>query len=273
VEYLRSHPEVTDVLITGGDPMVARAHILERTIEPLLSPELGHVRNIRIGTKSVAYWPQRFVTDDDADDLLRLFERVTQAGRQLAIMAHYSHPRELSTWIAVEAVRRLRAAGCQIRTQSPLLRHINDSPEMWGRLWGKQVRLGMIPYYMFVERATGAKDYFSVPLVRAWQIYREALQTVSGLGRTVRGPSMSCLPGKILVDGVTEVLGWKVFALQFIQGRDPDWVNRSFFASYDPQATWFSELRPAFGERCFFFEEELEHLIEQRDEKSPVLAS
>ena len=60
VRYLRQHPEVSDVLFTGGDPMVMKAKVLERYIRPILEdPELEHIWTIRIGTKSVAYWPQR----------------------------------------------------------------------------------------------------------------------------------------------------------------------------------------------------------------------
>ncbi len=81
--YLASKKDVTDVLITGGDPMVMSAKNLAAYIEPLLIPELEHIRNIRIGTKSVAYWPYKFVTDKDADDILRLFEKVNKAGKHL----------------------------------------------------------------------------------------------------------------------------------------------------------------------------------------------
>jgi L-lysine 2,3-aminomutase len=251
--YLRAHPEVHDVLITGGDPLVMAASTLARDLDPLLAPEFEHV-DIRIGTKAVGYWPQRFVSDPDADQLLRLFERVTASGRQLSIMGHYTHPRELSTSIAKQAVARIRSTGAQIRMQSPLLRQINDDPQTWVQLWNAGVRLGCIPYYMFVERDTGPRDYFEVPLVRAWQIFRDAYQQVAGLARTVRGPSMSTLAGKILIDGVAEVAGERVFALQFLQARDPAWVKRPFFAAYDPQASWFDELHPAFGAERFFFE-------------------
>ena len=65
----------------------------------------------------------------------------------------------------------------------------------------------MVPYYMFVERDTGAKAYFEVPLARAYKVFTEAYSQVAGLCRTVRGPSMSALPGKVLVDGITEVGG------------------------------------------------------------------
>lgn len=255
VEYLKVHTEVSDVLITGGDPMVMRTKSLAAYLEPLLTPELEHVQSIRIGTKSVAYWPQRFVTDPDADDLLRLLERVVDSGRHVALMGHYNHPRELSTPVAREAVRRIRSTGAQIRMQSPLIAHVNDDATAWADLWRTGVRLGAIPYYMFVERDTGPKAYFEVPLERAWSIFSDAFQQVSGLARTVRGPSMSALPGKVLVDGVAEVAGEKVFVLQFLQGRDASWVRRPFFAKYDPKATWLDDLQPAFGESKFFFEQ------------------
>ncbi|RME80863.1 MAG: lysine 2,3-aminomutase, partial [Zetaproteobacteria bacterium] len=152
------------------------------------------------------------------------------------------------------AIRRVQEAGGVIRSQSPLLRHINDRPEIWSRMWKEQVQLGIVPYYMFVERDTGARHYFEVPLVRAWEIYREAFQCVSGLARTVRGPSMSATPGKVEVQGVTRIGGEKVFVLRFLQARNPAWVERPFFAAFDPKATWLDQLRPAFGEPRFFFE-------------------
>ncbi len=254
VAYVRAHPELRTVLFTGGDPMVMNARNLRRYIEPLLDPALEHITTIRIGTKSPAYWPFRFVTDSDADEVLRLFEDIRQAGRHIAVMAHYSHPREMATEIAQEALRRIRGTGASVRCQAPLIRHVNDSAETWSALWREQVRQGAIPYYMFVERDTGPKDYFSVPLVRAWEIFREAYTQTSGLGRTVRGPSMSATPGKVLVSGVTTIKGEAVFVLRFLQARDPDWVGRPFFAKFDSRATWLDDLVPAFGEKEFFFE-------------------
>lgn len=121
-------------------------------------------------------------------------------------------------------------------------------------MWTTQVRLGMIPYYMFVERDTGARHYFEVPLVRAWEIYREAMQRVPGLARTARGPSMSADPGKVEIQGVTEIHGEKVFVLRFIQGREASWVQRPFFAKYDERATWLNHLEPALGANEFFYE-------------------
>jgi KamA family protein len=252
--YLRAHPEVTDLLVTGGDPMVMKAKHLAAYLEPLLQPAYAHVQTVRIGTKALTFWPYRFVTDEDADQLLAILERLVQAGKHVAIMAHYNHWRELETEVAREAIRRLRATGAQIRSQGPLLAHINDEPAVWARLWQTQVRLGIVPYYLFVERDTGARHYFEVPLARAWEIYRQAIQQVSGLARTVRGPSMSAGPGKVEVQGVTEVAGERAFVLRFIQGRDPDWVQQPFFARFDEQATWLDQLQPALGAERFFFE-------------------
>ena len=247
-DYLRRHREVTSVLITGGDPMIMGAGVLRRYIEPLLGPGLEHLESIRIGSKSLAYWPQRFVTDPDADDTLRLFEQIVGTGRTLAFMAHFSHPRELEPAVVAEAVRRIRGTGAVIRTQAPLIRTVNDDAGTWSGMWRIQVRMGMIPYYMFVERDTGPQDYFAVPLATAYQIFSNAYRSVSGLARTVRGPSMSATPGKVCVDGITELAGQQVFVLHMIQARDPSLVGKPFFARFDPDATWISDLEPAFAD-------------------------
>ena len=278
VAYLKVHPEVTDVLVTGGDPMIMRTSVLRKYIEPLLAPELAHVQNIRIGTKALGYWPQRFVTDRDADDCLQLFEEVIAAGRHMAIMGHYTHPVELASEISREAIRRIRNTGAQIRMQAPLIRHVNDDPEAWAALWKTGVRLGIIPYYMFVERDTGARNYFEVPLVRCYEIFKAAYASVSGLARSVRGPCMSAFPGKVrvlgvvslrdmmdraVIESVRDAVGFDILdpdkpmlVCDFIQARDPAWVRKPFFAEFDEDASWFDELRPAFGKARYYFEGE-----------------
>ncbi|WP_404420045.1 KamA family radical SAM protein [Marinospirillum sp.] len=254
--YLAEHKEVTDLLLTGGDPMVMKAKHLRMYLEGLMKPELDHIQNIRIGSKSLTFWPYRFVTDDDAHEILQLFRELTAAGKHIAFMAHFNHWQEMDTPVCREAVRRIRATGAEIRTQAPLLAHINDDADQWAKMWKMQVQQGMIPYYMFAERDTGARHYFEVPLVKTWEIYREAMKQVPGLCRTARGPSMSADPGKVEIQGVTEIQGEKVFVLRFIQGRSSDWVQRPFFAQYDEEATWLNHLKPAFGEEKFFYEDE-----------------
>jgi KamA family protein len=256
VQYLIEHPEITDVLFTGGDPMIMKAKIFSKYIETLIDAKLPNLKTIRIGTKSLSYWPYKFLTDDDSEQMLDVFRKVTKNGLHLAFMAHFNHLTELSTDSVKKAIKEVRSTGAQIRTQSPLLAHINDDADMWAQMWTKQIQLGCIPYYMFVVRDTGAQHYFGVSLTKAHEIFRDAYKKVSGLGRTVRGPSMSATPGKVLVDGVATVMGEKVFTLRFLQGRNPDWVQRPFFAKYDENAIWLDELKPAFEEK-FFFEDEL----------------
>ena len=158
--------------------------------------------------------------------------------------------------------------------QAPLIRYVNDDPDAWASLWHAGVRYGMIPYYMFVERDTGARNYFEVPLVRAYGIFKEAYSQVSGLSRSVRGPSMSAFPGKVrilgvvtlrdlidsnMLDAIRDGVGFdllgdpssSVMACDFIQARNPAWVRKPFFAEFDDSAVWFDDLQPAFGKRRF----------------------
>jgi KamA family protein len=269
--YLRRHPEITDLLVTGGDPLVMKAANLAEILEPLLDPEFANLQTIRIGSKALAFWPYRFLTDRDADDLLRLFERLVVGGKHLALMAHFNHWRELETEAVRHAIERVKATGAIIRTQSPLVAHVNDDWSVWARMWQLQVRLGMVPYYMFVARDTGARQYFAIPLERCWEIYRQALKRLSGLARTVRGPSMSAGPGKVEIQGVSEICGEKVFVLRFIQGRNPDWVQRPFFARYDSKAIWLDELKPAFGQKEFFYSAEYDAMQKDAGLKDGVV--
>jgi len=256
ISYLKAHPEVSDILITGGDPLTMSAARLATYIEPLLNEDLPYLKTIRIGTKALTYWPYRFVSDSDSEALLQLFKEVTQRGKNLAIMAHFNHANELRTEEVVEAIKRIRATGANIRTQSPIIKGINDSSKVWINLWRRQVELGLIPYYMFIARDTGAQHHFGVSLVKAWEIFQQAYQNVSGIARTVRGPSMSTNPGKIQIVGEVKIEGEKKLALQFLQGRNPDWVLRPFFAEYDKEAYWLDELTPAYSDE-FFFEPEM----------------
>ena len=180
VQYLKEHPEITDVLFTGGDPMIMKAKIFSKYIDTLIDADLPNFKTIRIGTKALAYWPYKFLTDSDSQEMLEIFKKITDSGLHLAFMAHFNHLNELSTDAVKDAIKEVRKTGAQIRTQSPLLTHINDDAEMWAKMWTKQVELGCIPYYMFVVRDTGAQHYFGISLIKAHEIYKSAYSSVSG---------------------------------------------------------------------------------------------
>lgn len=105
-----------------------------------------------------------------------------------------------------------------------------------------------------MEQNTGRRHYFSVTLSEAYDLFTRAYEQLSGLARTVRGPSLSCSPGKVSVVGIDKLENERVFVLKFLQARVSSWTRRVFCAAYDAHATWSNELRPAFGEQHFFFE-------------------
>ncbi|OGU93907.1 MAG: lysine 2,3-aminomutase [Ignavibacteria bacterium RIFOXYC2_FULL_35_21] len=255
IEYLKANPQITNILFTGGDPMVMSASVLSRYIEPILDLNLKNLVSIRIGTKALSYWPYKFFGDKDSDELINLFLKIKKTRKHLAIMAHFNHTNELRTKAVRRAIHTIRETGAQIRTQSPLLKHINDDAKTWSDMLREQVKRGIIPYYMFLPRDTGAQHYFSVPLVKAWEIYKDACKDVSGLSKTLRGPVMSCTPGKVQVLGVANVHNEKVISLKMLQGRNSEWTNHPFFAEFNPKAIWFDDLKPAFGEKKFFFQD------------------
>jgi L-lysine 2,3-aminomutase len=242
INYLNRNKQVTDILITGGDPMVMSAKILSSYIDPLI--ELDSIRSIRIGSKSLSYWPHKFVSDPDGEGILELFRKVVRSGKHLAFMAHFNHPAELATATVREAIFNIRQTGAEIRTQAPLLKNINNRPEIWSSMWRAQVELGCIPYYMFLPRDTGAQHYFAQTLDDALDIYRGAIQKISGLCRTARGPVMSMTSGKMELLDIED----GVYSLRYLQHRKPDMTYKVFKTRAKVNnPKWFDDLE-SYGE-------------------------
>lgn len=265
IDYLNNNPKVTDLLITGGDPMIMKTKLLRRYIEDIIKSKPGGLKNIRIGTKALSYWPYRFTEDEDSDDLISLFKEIKAEGFHLTVMAHFTHPVEMSTPEVKEAVKIILNTGTTIRCQSPVLRNINDDADLWVEMWRKQVTMGMIPYYMFVARDTGPKGYFNLPLEEIYEIFSSAYSQVSGLARTARGPSMSTKSGKILIDGIIKRDSHEYFVLKYIQSRTPEMVNRIFLAKYNPDAVWINDLEPASKSDELFFTFGEKHMLLDED--------
>ncbi len=127
------------------------------------------------------------------------------------------------------------------------MRRINDDAEVWRRMWTTQLSLGAVPYYMFMARDTGPREYFEVPIAKAVEVFHGAYQSLPGLARTVRGPSMSSTPGKIAIDGVLGAGSSRVFGARFLQARNPMLVGRPFQFHYSATAVWADELNPVPG--------------------------
>ncbi|HLD35627.1 MAG TPA: lysine 2,3-aminomutase, partial [Planctomycetota bacterium] len=252
IDYIKKNEKITNILFTGGDPMTMKTSVLEKYIKPLVEARLPNLNAIRIGTKSLVSWPYRYTADPDAKELIDLFKYVVGSGIHLAVVAHINHPVELSTEVAKEAVGKINRTGAVIRAQSPLLRHINAETGILEKLWKDEVNLGIIPYYLFIPRDTSAQEYFGLRLEETYEIFNEAYKNVSGLAKTVRGPVMSTYYGKIQLLGTNTINGKKYFCLLLINSANGNNVNIPFFAEYNSQATWFKDLKPAFGQPDFF---------------------
>jgi L-lysine 2,3-aminomutase len=246
VEYIKRNETINEILFTGGDPMVMSPAELSPYIDALLDPELVNLSNIRFGTKSLAYWPFTFLPEfsDEAEDMLGLFRRIVENGKHLSFMAHFNHPVELDNQVVREAIFNIRQTGAEIRTQAPILNHINNDSGLWARMWKMQVDLGLIPYYMFVERETGPYDYFQIPLAEVYTTYQRAIRETGSFAKTLTGPVMSADKGKVHIMGIVTnpVDGNKYFMMQYVRHRDYTKTFRPFFMGYDDKATWVDQL-------------------------------
>jgi len=216
VAYIRENPKIKDVLFTGADPMVLKADKLRKYIEPVL--DIDSVEVIRISSKSLAWLPQRFISDPDAEALLDLFKHIISSGKHLNFCAHFTHPKELETEEVKTAIRKIQETGAVIRCQGPLVKGINDDPEVLSTMWSKQVAMGMIPYYLFVEADHNPESCFRIPLANALSVFQSAQRKTTGLARTIRGPVFMNDINRVLLDGTTTLNGEKYFVLKTLQG-------------------------------------------------------
>lgn len=248
IEYIRRNRHINEVLFTGGDPLIMSPGTISRYIDKILEAGLSNLKTIRFGTKSLTFWPFTFLPDfnEEAEDMLNIFRKIVDKGYHLAFMAHFNHPNELNNGAVQEAINNIQSTGAIIRTQAPLLRTINDSPKIWSELWKKQVSLGLIPYYMFVERETGPYDYFGIPLARVYKIYQEAIKTSASFAKTVTAPVMSASMGKVQIMGTVDnpVDDERYFILQYVRHRDYTQTFKPFLMKFDESSRWVDQLEP-----------------------------
>jgi KamA family protein len=124
LQYIEQHDEVTNVLLTGGDPLVMTTSKLENIIRPLR--EIDHVQIIRIGTKTPVFNPYRVIDDPT---LLEMIEKYSWPRKKIYVITHFVHPREL-TDIAVEGITLLQKSGAIVANQTPLIKGVNDNPDV-----------------------------------------------------------------------------------------------------------------------------------------------
>jgi len=230
MQYIKQHSEITNVLLTGGDPLVLKPSKLENIIRQLI--EIEHIRIIRIGTKTPAFNPHRII-DDPA--LLEMVAKYSTEWKKIYIMTHFVHPREL-TDLAVKSVHLLQQAGAVICNQMPLIKGLNDNPEVLADLLGKLSFIGATPYYIFQCRPAVGNRAYTVPIEQGYEIVEQAKAQVSGLAKRIRFV-ISHSTGKIEIVGRNEGL---VYFKYHRAAKDED--NGRFLAfKSNPNACWFDD--------------------------------
>lgn len=234
IRYIRAHPTVTDVLLTGGDPLTLSTSRLVEIMEALRS--IPHVRVIRLGSKMPAFNPQRISGDSE---LLHALSRFSEPRRRVYLMTHFDHPRELTD----EAVAALDACirhGVICSNQCPLTHGINDNPNVLADLFAQLAYAGCSPYYVFQCRPTAGNKPFAIPMVKAWKVFRRALTKGPGLASRPR-LIMSHARGKIEICGVFR----KQIVMRFHRAQDAQDQGRLMCFRRDDDACWLDELEPA----------------------------
>lgn len=226
--YVRAHPEITNVLISGGDALMNPNAIIERYLKEFCS--VDHLDLIRFGSRVPVTFPQR-ITEDRA--LLELFSRYSSQ-KPLYIVTQFNHPREI-TPASVAAVRAFQKRNVQVRNQTVLLRGVNDDPETLGTLLRRLTQVEIVPYYIFQCRpVTGVKARFQVPLLEGVKIVDAAKSMQSGIGKVVRF-AMSHPRGKIEILGCSRE---NEMLFKFHQNKHAEDCARIFSAALSPEHTW-----------------------------------
>jgi len=226
--YVSEHPEATNVLLTGGDPLTLPTSKLEEIMRRLR--EIDHVQIIRLGTRMTSYNPYRII-DDPA--LLEAIAKYSTGKKKIYVVTHFVHPREL-TEVAIESVNLLQKAGAKLANQTPLIRGLNDKPEVLAELLDKLSFIGAIPYYIFQCRPAVGNKAYTVPIEEGYEIVEQAKSQVSGLAKRARYV-MSHSSGKIEIVGKTKEMVYFKYHRAF---RDEDSGRFMAFKS-NPKACWF----------------------------------
>ena len=230
-EYVRSHPEINNILISGGDSFLCSNAVIRHYLETFSM--IPNLEFIRFGTRTPVTFPER-ITGDDGE----LLSILREASKRIAIMVvtQFNHPREL-TDESRKAVRSLIEAGCTVRNQTVLLKGVNDDPETLSSLMNGLVSISVSPYYLFQCRPVeGVKNQFQVPIRRGAAIVDEAKRRMSGPGKAFRY-AMSHPTGKIEILGEYD----ERMLFRYHQAKDERDNARIFTRPLSDTECWFSD--------------------------------
>jgi lysine 2,3-aminomutase len=232
ISYVRAHPEIDNVLVSGGDAFMNSNDILRRYLEGFL--QLPAVRFIRFGTRTPVVLPQRITGDPELTALLSEYSRK----KQIYIVTQFNHPKEITDY-SKEAVRQLQAAGCIVRNQTVLLNGVNNDPDVLSGLLNTLSGTGVIPYYVFQCRpAAGVMNRFQIPLIQGLHIFNDARTLMNGMAKSARYV-LSHPTGKIEILGMSDG-GEMVFRYHQSKYREDE--SRLFSQPVTDTQCWLNEI-------------------------------
>jgi len=237
INYIREHEEINNVLLTGGDPLIMSTQKLENTIR--LLREISHVKIIRIGTKIPVFNPYRIINDPT---LTEMFGKYSTLDKKIYIMVHFNHPREI-TDVSEVSLDLLRLAGMVIVNQTPMIRGINDDPDVLSNLFNQLSYIGVAPYYLFICRPTLGNKSYAIPIEEAFEIFEKARMRCSGLAKRAR-LVMSHSTGKIEVVGLTNTHIY----MRYHRAANPQEKARFMIFKRNPNAYWFDDYEETIAE-------------------------
>jgi lysine 2,3-aminomutase len=180
IEYVASHEDIRDVLISGGDPFLTATKRLDEILGKLR--EIKHLDLIRIGTRVPCVWPQKIIEDTELVEMLRKHTPRSLKDPQLYINTHFNHPKEI-TEQSFQAVKILRDLGIPIANQSVLLKGVNDDTDVMRDLVHALGRMGVRPYYLYHADLVEGTGHFRTEVYKGKEICRDLCGATTGFLR------------------------------------------------------------------------------------------
>lgn len=230
LEYIKQHEEIDNVLLTGGDPLVLGARRLDHILTEIR--KMPHIKMIRIGTKMLAYNPYRVLNDPE---LVKVLSKHSLPDRKIYLITQFNHPRELTPQ-AIKAVNMLRDVQVIFSNQTPIIRGVNDNPDVLAELFNRLSYVGVPPYYLFQCRPVIGNRCYTVPLEEGYRIFEEAKKSMSGLAKRARYV-MSHATGKVEVVGIDNEL----IHFRYHQARNEEKIGAFFSLPRDGEARWLDD--------------------------------
>ncbi|MGQ9706468.1 MAG: KamA family radical SAM protein [bacterium] len=231
LDYISKHKEITNVLLTGGDPLFISSKNIENIIRTLRG--MKHIKIIRIGTKMPAFNPYKIIKNKR---LIKIIHKYSKPDRRIYIVVQFNHPREINI-VSIEAVKLLISAGAILVNQTPILKGINDSEETLRELFCRLSCIGVSPYYVFQCRPTVGNKPFILPIVKTYEIFEKAKRGISGIDKRAR-LAISHQSGKIEILAITR----DKIILMYHRSAIPKNEGKIVIYKKNPNAYWLDEL-------------------------------